>query len=140
MVKKNVFVRILTALVASKFEPIEFVLAFSAAAHGLWLILAGMHFDTTFQTITGSTRTIEILFSIYMILSGLFVLVSARLEHGAARSAADLGLFIGWSFACVLALVAAGFSGVLWMGYLTISLISALVYLNIRVGAWYGTD
>lgn len=124
--------RIIRAIVRSRFEPVETILAISAVLHGLWLLFPYWGFAAAgSDTISGSPRTFEI--TIGIVLGMLGVLHFTALTWGLQKLRYNVAFmkFMAWFFFVWLAFIAAGPDSIIWISYLTISGISASVYLNI---------
>jgi hypothetical protein len=135
------FNRAVTSILYGRFESIEVVHGLSAVIHGLWLIfpdwtLVYMRVDT----VTTTPRAFERGFGFMMALIGLSVLAGVVTKRHRVRKTAGMTIFLMWFFLSMLAMLAGGPTGVVWVGYLTISFVSAVVYLNISTGVHHGTE
>lgn len=65
-------------------------------------------------------------------LSGLLLGIYQVRRYGAFAK------FIMWFFFTIIAVMATGFSSVVWFPYATLTLVSALLYLSISVGVGNG--
>jgi len=133
--------RIIVPILTRKFEPVEAILGLSAIAHGAWLMTAGWQFLRLIEEPTIAPQSVEVTFGAYLAVLGLTTLASlSRFIPNSVRSWSNLLLFIGWLFAAAVAFVTTTATGIAWVAYLTIALVSALIYLNVSVGAEDGPE
>lgn len=125
--------RIVLAIVRSRFEPVETILAISAMLHGLWLLFPywGLGGSEVGETISGTARIFELSLGSMMFILGLLHIIA--LARGLQRLRYNVAFlkFMAWFFFTVISVVAAGFSSIIWITFFTLSLISASVYLNV---------
>jgi len=129
------------SVLSAKFRPLEFVLSVSAIAHGIWLTILGLE-CTVFSsgTLLILATQLELLFASYMVIAGSTSLIAMKLKISSLRRTSSMLLFIGWLFASVIAWLTVGFASMFWISYATISVISAILYINISSGVWVGVD
>lgn len=123
-------------IVINKFEPVESALSISAIFHGLWLLVL----DWGLVYSTPTPRAFEVVFGVMLIVVGVVVQTAMSRKWGLTRRMANMASFIGWVFATLLIVFTSGFTGIMWIAYTTISVVAAIVYLNVSVGVKDGTQ
>lgn len=125
--------KIIMAIVRSRFEPVETILAISAMLHGLWLLFPYWGFSSASagETISGASRMFEVGLGIVIFILGLLHIIALGWNLPRLRYNVAFVKFMAWFFFTILAVAAAGYSSIIWITFLTLSLISGSVYLNI---------
>lgn len=128
------FIRMFRALLFGRLEPVETILCFSAILHGMWLVFPEWGVRAMDNSIGSTGRVFEILVGAFLAAIGAAQL-GAMYGKLARKIRINLALikFILWSFLTWITLGAEGVENIVWVGYLTISLVSASVYLNISL-------
>lgn len=137
--KRQSFHRRLTrSILFGRFEPVETILSISAIIHGLWLLFPRWQLLNVGGSVTSVPRVSEVLIATLMVVAGFAHLSSLFWRwHGVHRHTVFVS-FLLWGFISYLALLSAGLSSVLPVAYITITLVSAIIYLNVSIG--YGVD
>lgn len=137
--KHNSFIEKLThSILFGRFEPIETVLSSSAIAHGLWLVFPRWQLLNYGVSVTSAPRASEITIAMLLMLVGTVHLASLLWGWHAVHRQTAFVSFLLWVFISYLAILSSGFSSVLPLAYTTITLVSAIIYLNVSLG--YNVD
>lgn len=120
-------------ILSGRFEPIEVLLALSAVLHGIWLVIPywAIRGDVV---ITPAPRIFELVIGTSLFLLGSAHLASIKMRLKRLRKHMTFLKFITWLFLTFLAYLAVGPDSIIWIAYLTVSLVSAIVYLNVNSG------
>lgn len=75
-----------------------------------------------------------------MVGAGLVSVVGLITQFKPIMRHADFAEFVSWVFLTALAYYATSPDNIIWVGYATLALVSAFIYLNVSVGANYGVE
>lgn len=138
--RTSLFKRVLLSLLRSRVEPIQIILALSIIAHGLWVLFPQWVFHISMESISTFPRVLEMGLGGGMIIAGGVSVTSLLTQSKTLMRQADFAEFVSWVFLTVLAYLATSPESIIWVGYATLALVSAFIYLNVSVGADYGTE
>jgi len=123
--------KIVKSLLFSRFEPIETVLSISAALHGGIIVFYSIFFNLSLLNINNA---VEVFAGGALIISSASVLRSLCKEYFEVRRFSAFGQFLSWLTLAALVSISEKAASFLHIGYVTLAIISAFVYLNLSVG------
>lgn len=130
--KRQYIQRLAQTILRGRLEPVETILAVAAFVHGLWLTFPGWGLAAS-SSPTAAPKYIELAFGLLFMVFAVIHLSCMHLNWERARKQSAFLIFISWLFIFALALLTVSLTSVIWIAYLTIMLLSAVVYLNISM-------
>lgn len=123
--------KILKSLLFSRFEPIETVLSISAAVHGGIILFYSAFFGISLLNINNA---VEVFAGGALVISSASVIRSLCKEYAEVRRFSAFGQFLSWLLLAALVSISESAISFLHIGYATLAIVSAFVYLNLSVG------
>lgn len=133
---RNPFSKIIRVLVTSELKLAQIVLAISSMLHGMWILFPEWVFHFSEESLSGAPRSVESVIAGVLIFSGLFMLLALVRRKTRWERLSSLYQFMVWIFLTGLALMASSITGILWVGYATITLLAGAIYLSVSARLW----
>jgi hypothetical protein len=128
---RNLKNKLIKALFFGHFEPIQTTLSASSFIHGIIILMSHLFSG---QTILNVNSGLEVFAGSSLVLSGVSVMRSICKDYTEVRRFSFFGQFLAWTLLSILVLISPGLSVLLYVGYSTLSLIAAFLYLNLSLG------
>jgi len=123
--------KLIKALLFGRFEPIQTTLSASSFIHGTIILVSHL---VSGETILNVNSGLEVFAGSALIMSGVAVVRSICKDYTEVRRFSFFGQFLAWTLLSILVLISPGLSVLLYVGYSTLSLIAAFLYLNLSLG------
>lgn len=120
----------------SELKLAQIVLAVSSMTHGLWIMFPEWVFHFGEESLSGAPRSLEAGIAGILLFSGLFMFLALARQKTKWERMSSLCQFMVWIFLTGLALMASSLTGILWIGYATITLLAGAIYLSVSARLW----
>jgi hypothetical protein len=123
------------AMLFGRFEPVETTIAASSFIHGLIIMV---YLTLSDKSIFVVSPTIEFFTAIILMIFGGTWFASICIPRITIRKNSALGQFAAWTMLSVLLLLSPNFHWLVHVGYVSISLVAAFLYLSLALGENHG--
>lgn len=119
------------ALLFGRFEPVETTIASSSFIHGFIILF---YLNILGQSIFQVSTPLEYLTAALLMLFGATWFASICIPRITIRKNSALGQFAAWTMLSVLLLLSPNFHWLVHIGYVSLSLVAAFLYLSLALG------
>lgn len=123
--------KLFRSLLFGRFEPVETTLSASSLVHGGIILSSHLFYG---YSILGVSDSLEIFAGSSLAIAGVSVVRSICKDYIQVRRFSMFAQFLAWTLLTVLVLVSPGIPILVHLGYATLSLIAAFLYLNLSLG------
>lgn len=123
--------KLFRSLLFGRFEPVETTLSASSLVHGGIILSSHLFYG---YSILGVNDSLEIFAGSSLAIAGVSVVRSICKDYIQVRRFSMFAQFLAWTLLTVLVLVSPGIPILVHLGYATLSLIAAFLYLNLSLG------
>lgn len=123
------------ALLFGRFEPVETTIASSSFIHGFIILF---YLSILGRSVFQVSEPIEYITAISLMLFGGTWFASICVPRITIRKNSALGQFAAWTMLSVLLLLSPNFHWLVHLGYVSISLVAAFLYLSLSLGQNHG--
>ena len=128
---KSLYRKMLRAMLFGKFEPVETTISSSSFIHGFIIIVYPV---VTGRSIFMVSPPIEFITAVMLMIFGGTWFASICVPRITIRKNSALGQFAAWTMLSVLLLLSPSFHWLVHIGYVTIALVAAFLYLSLALG------